>query len=236
MDSDDRRAHLIAFYSIMDALEQNIGGARMLADCTGRLSWPKRGVYFFREPGEERSNSGGGPRIVRVGTHALREGSSTPLWARLSQHKGQISTGGGNHRGSIFRLLVGSSLIRQQAYGHPTWGDKNTAARDIRASELPLEREVSNVLGNMPFLWLAIDDEAGPESLRGYIERNAIALLSNYKKDPLDPASGAWLGRHCDRERVRSAGLWNSNHVEESYDPAFLGRLGQLVAETGGAL
>ena len=26
----------------------------------------------------------------------------------------------------------------------------------------------------MPFLWIAVDDEPGAESLRGYIERNAI--------------------------------------------------------------
>jgi hypothetical protein len=101
--------------------------------------------------------------------------------------------------------------------------------------EHSLECEVSKVIGCMPFLWLAIGDDAGPDSLRGYIERNSIALLSNYKKHPLDPASGAWLGHHCDRERVRSAGLWNSNHVEESYDPAFLADLHRLVSEAGSA-
>jgi hypothetical protein len=151
----------------------------------------------------------------------------------LSQHKGQKSTSGGNHRGSIFRLIVGSSLIRQQGYRYPTWGDKNTASRDARANELPLEREVSRVVGNLPFLWLAIDDEAGPASLRGYIERNAIALLSNYKKHPLDPPSQGWLGHYCDRERVRGAGLWNSDYIDKPYDPAFLDQLDQLVSETG---
>ena len=29
----------------------------------------------------------------------------------------------------------------------------------------------------MPFLWFAIDDAPGPKSLRGYVERNSIALL-----------------------------------------------------------
>jgi hypothetical protein len=55
-------------------------------------------VYFFREAGETRCDSGNGPRIVRVGTHALKAGSSTKLWTRLSQHRGK-SAGGGNHRG-----------------------------------------------------------------------------------------------------------------------------------------
>jgi hypothetical protein len=87
----------------------------------------------------------------------------------------------------------------------------------------------------MPFLWLAVEDAPGPESLRGYIERNAIALLSNYKRPALDPASAAWLGHSCDRERVRASGLWNSNHVEESYDPAFLETLSKLVSDEGAA-
>ena len=235
MANGDRLKHLIEFYSILDALERNIGGARNLANCSGRLAWPRRGVYFFQEAGEERSDSGKGPRVVRVGTHALREGGSALLWTRLSQHKGQARSGGGNHRGSIFRLIVGSSLIRQREHSHPTWGAGNTAAAEVRLSEQKLERDVSAIIGGMPFLWLAIDDDPGPGSLRGYVERNAIALLSNYKKHPLDPACEAWLGHHCFRERVRNAGLWNSNHVDESYDPAFLGRLSQLVSETGSA-
>ena len=47
---------------------------------------------------------------------------------------------------------------------------------------------MSNYIAAMPFLWLDIDDEAGPNSLRGSIEGNAIALLSNYARTPLDPA------------------------------------------------
>jgi hypothetical protein len=74
----------------------------------------------------------------------------------------------------------------------------------------------------MPFLCLPVGDVAGPQSDRGVIERNAIALLSNYGKAVIDPPSPDWLGRHCDRERVRISGLWNNNHVDEAYDPGFL--------------
>lgn len=234
MDTE-RRAHLGRFYSILDKLEHHIGGARTLAACAGRMDWPKRGVYFFRESGEMRADTGNGPRIVRVGTHALKEGSGTKLWTRLSQHKGQLNTGGGNHRGSIFRLIVGTSLIGRDGLKFPTWGDGNTADHDVRGGELALECRVSETIGKMPFLWLAIEDEAGPESLRGYIERNSIALLSNFNKAPLDPPAPNWLGHHCDRERVRKSGLWNQNHVEEAYVPAFLDRLDQLVSQTGRA-
>lgn len=187
---------------------------------------------MFFEHGEVRGDTGSGLRVVRVGTHALRLGSNTTLWNRLSQHRGQLRLGGGNHRGSIFRLIVGTALIAQQDFSFPTWGGGNTATREIRAGEVALERDVSRVIRAMPFLWLAVDDQPGPSSLRGYIERNAIALLSNYEKPPLDPPSPGWLGHHCDRERVRQSGLWNSNHVEEACDPAFLNCLEQLANQT----
>jgi hypothetical protein len=231
--ADQRLANLTRFYSLLDRLETNIGGARSLAQCAGRMDWPKRGVYFFHEAGERRADTGHGPRIVRVGTHALKSGSGTSLWNRLSQHKGQLGSGGGNHRGSIFRLIVGTALIGRDGHACPTWGVGNTAKADVRAGERALECEVSRVIGNMPFLWLTIEDEAGPQSLRGYIERNSIALLSNYGKPPLDPPSQGWLGHHCDRERVRTSGLWNSNHVDESYEPAFLDELERLVSAAG---
>ena len=85
-----------------------------------------------------------------------------------------------------------------------------------------MEREVSAVIGAMPFLWLAVMDEPGPKTLRAYIERNAIALLSNYRKPELDPPSREWLGRWRGQKRVEKSGLWNSNHVDEKYDPRFL--------------
>lgn len=84
--SSDRLNDLVRFYSILDQLEKNIGGARRLPDCRRRMDWPKRGVYFFRESGENRADSGEGPRIVTVGTHALKAGARTALWKRLSQH------------------------------------------------------------------------------------------------------------------------------------------------------
>jgi hypothetical protein len=229
-----RLEHLKEFYRLLGRLELANGGARLLADCTGRQGWPRRGVYFFREQGEERADTGSGPRIVRVGTHALKAGSSTSLWTRLSQHRGQARTGGGNHRGSIFRLIVGTALITRDGHTCESWDDRRSAApKEVRAGELKLEQEVSRTIGAMPFLWLAIDDDPGPDSARGFIERNAIALLSNFGKEPIDPPSPSWLGYHCSRERVRASGLWNNNHVDESYDPAFLTRMEQLVGQSG---
>ena len=130
--------------------------------------------------------------------------------------------------------------MRRDGYKNPTsWGigsDPSTAARRlgveravIRDSEAPLEKEVSNYICKMPFLWLDIGDAPGPDSLRGIIERNSITLLSSYGRKPLDQPTSNWLGNFSDRERARSSGLWNSNHVDDVYDPGFLTNLEQLV-------
>lgn len=193
------------------------------------MHWPQRGVYFFMEDGETRSDTGTGSRIVRVGTHALTSSSRTTLWKRLSQHRGRQSSGGGHHRGSIFRLIIGSALLSLKGTTHPTWGQGNNAPKSIRSDELPLEQEVTAVLGAMSLLCLSVVDPAGPQSLRGYIERNAIALLSNFKRPALDAPNPGWLGHHCDRERVRHSGLWNSNHVDEEYDRDFLSTLERAI-------
>ncbi len=226
-----RLEHLSRFYSLLYALEERIGGVRRLSDCSGRMPWPRRGVYFFRESGEVRAGSGIGPRVVRVGTHALKAGSGTTLWNRLSQHRGTVRSGGGSHRGSIFRLIVGTALIDRDGIHCSTWDNgSGSAPREVMQRELPLEMAVSKVIGEMPLLWLAVEDDLEPNSLRGYIERNAIALLSNYARQPIDPPSRAWLGHRCNREKVRESGLWNSHHVDECYDPAFLDTLADLIS------
>ena len=112
-----RATQLDELYSLLDAIAQRCGGPRTLADCHGRMGWPRRGVYFFFETGEHRENCSS-PRVVRVGTHGLRPSSST-LWGRLSQHRGSAGggfPGGGNHRGSIFRLHVGEALLATGNY------------------------------------------------------------------------------------------------------------------------
>jgi len=238
----DRRADLIRLYEILGYLEQVLGGKRLLADCHGRMGWPDRGVYFFVEPGETRSDTGSGPRVVRVGTHALKTGSDTSLWQRLSQHRGIAATGGGNHRGSVFRCLVGSAIKQRDELIEPlSWNignDPGAAARSlgftrerVLLDERPLEAAVSDHMRRMSVLWLPIDDIAGPQIDRGTIERNAIGLLSNYVRQPIDPPSAGWLGRHCDRKRVQESGLWNNNHVDDGYDARFFDLMERRIKE-----
>lgn len=231
-------------YALFDRLADRVGGAKRLADCTGYADWPDRGVYFFFAPGETRAESGQ-RRLTRVGTHAVSAGSSTALWDRLKQHYGtgdgsSVHPHGGDHRGSVYRRRVGEAFVER--YGlhdrYPDWGTPRVPddrpREAVRDEEYPLERRVSAYLRDQPFLWVDLDDEPGPESDRAYVERNAVALASNYRDDrrPSDPRRSDWLGRHARSAKIRASGLWNVEHVEEAYDPAFLDVLESAVART----
>ena len=235
----NRLTDIDRFYWLLDELSQRIGGTRTLADLKRFRDWPSRGVYFFFEPSEFRSDSGRAPRVVRIGTHALGLGSHSTLRQRLGQHRGSLS-GGGNHRGSIFRLLVGQALLAKGSLAScASWGVKGTAAKastylgidrgQLVSGEAPVEQAVSAYLSSLPFLWVGVDDEPSPDSQRGFIERNVIGLLSNYGHAVIDPPSADWLGRASNRVRVLGSGLWNQQHVDEIYDPTFLGILESMV-------
>ena len=226
--------HLKQFYSLLTTLEGQSAGARRLSNCSGRMPWPTRGVYFFMEPGEIRTDSGTGPRVVRVGTHALGAGMRSTLWNRLYSHRGPMRSGGGNHRGSIFRDLVGRALINRDALDYPDWGKRNrrgSASGEIREHERPLEKAVSKIIGEMQVLGLAVGDEPGPGSRREYIEQHVIALLSNHDREALDPPSDGWLGLNCPNDMVARSGLWNQQDAEKAHDRAFLPVLERLVEE-----
>jgi hypothetical protein len=228
--TDDRKRHVEAFYALLDGLADKACGPWLLRDCTGRDGWPSHGVYFFFEPGEERGS--GRPRVVRVGTHALRGTSRATLWQRLAQHRG-TRAGGGNHRGSIFRHHVGTALIARDENdaGLLTAWSTSSRTQEWTVAESGVEHRVSDYIGRMPFLWLSVPTNADGTSLRGYVERNSIALLSN-AGHPVDLPSRGWLGRHAISSKVRKSGLWNVNHVEETYDPEFLGLMTTLVERT----
>jgi hypothetical protein len=232
----DPRKDLDRFYGLLSQLEGTGQQGMRLGSYTGRSGFPAKGVYFFREPGEFRSSQLDSPRVVRVGTHAVSANSKSTLWGRLKTHLG-TRAGGGNHRGSIFRLHVGAALIAKDGGLVRTWGVGSSAPPTLRASETAQEVEaayeqrVSEHIGAMTVLWVAVPDEPGPGSVRAFIERNAIALLSN-GFSPYDQASKGWLGHYSPRDEIRRSGLWNLNHVDQEYDPGFLDYIEAAIGRT----
>jgi hypothetical protein len=200
----NRREDLDRFYWVISRLRENCQGFRCLKECTRKSGWPARGVYFFFEDHEFRED-GSTLRVVRVGTHAVSANSRTTLWNRLHTHRG-VSSGGGNHRGSIFRKRVGEALLQVGTYASEiaaSWGIDNSASKSIRLAEIPLECDVSTVIGAMPLLWIDVADAPGVGSDRAYLERNSIALLSNFETEPIDKSSEGWLGLQSPQETIR---------------------------------
>lgn len=227
----DRIKHLNHFYDILTELQSKTG-TRILATCNIRMEWPQQGVYFFFQPGELREN-GKQMRVVRVGVSKYSESPQSPLWDRLREHRGTISgkfSGGGDHRISNFRYHVGSALINRDNLVYPSWEDIDTYNTSIRQEEHPLEIKVSDIISNMPFLWIPTDRSTRPDQLNQFIKRNVVALLSNYSAQiALDAPSPAWLGHYCPNDAIRLSGLWNHRSVDVTCNPRFLNYLGKLV-------
>ena len=228
LDHAGRLADLIRFHEILAELSSVIGGLRTLDQCDGGMM-PKRGVYFFMERGEYRTDTGHGLRVVHVGSHAGLAGTESGLWERLEQHRGSRENGGGDHRKSELRLLLGDALQNLHGVSVPTWGKNEHVGREVREREQPLERLVSITIRRMPLLWVEVPDDGGSDDLHAHVERNAIALLSNCRQPVIDPPSPAWPGLHSGNEMVRESGLWHRDHVNSDWDPAFLDVMAGLV-------
>ena len=218
-----RRGDLRRFYALMRRLER-IDRRHELGELRER-DCPEQGVYFFFEPGEARSGSGSGDRIVRVGSHALAQDQDATLWSRLRKHRGAVEQQA-QQRGSVFRNRVGNAICRR----NPRLGPENWPHDSHRGDILRIERLIDRHMRPMTVLLLPV----GRRAHRDYIERNATALLSEYQKDDsIDRPSRAWLGRRCDREKVRESGLWQSDHVDACHDPEFLDLLERYVERAG---
>jgi len=161
-------------------------------------------------------------------TRVVRVGSTKRFRGRLSDHRGTVKSGGGNHSGSVFRHHVGSALLRR----NPELGDlqqwlddDSSKSPEVRKAELKTERAVSAHIRSMPFLWINTSDESDSKGTHPCIKPNAIALLSRISpsgKNQIDQPSENWLGHDCVNPAVPSSWLWNVRHTTDTYDPAFL--------------
>ena len=214
------------FYAALKLLI-GLRGMATLQEVIARRNLPARGVYFFFDERERRGASDG-LRVIRVGTHALKRGARSTLRGRLRQHLG-ARAGHGNHRGSVFRLHVGAALLARDGAPLPSWGVGSSAPTEVRTAERAHEQLVSRYIGDLHVVTLDIGDAPGPHSLRGYVERNVIALLATAGR-AVDPPSEEWLGHDAQRAAVRESGLWNVNHVDGGVDEGFLERFEAIVA------
>jgi hypothetical protein len=114
---------------------------------------------------------------------------------------------------------VGSALLQT---GHwpaevaESWGQKKVSPLQ-RVAEYLLEKAVSGHIATMPLLWLEVPDREQRRSIRA----NSIALLSQ-RTGGIHRATPGWLGLCAKNEKVATSGLWNSDHVDDLYDPSFL--------------
>jgi hypothetical protein len=150
---------------------------------------------------------------------------------RLRQHRG-LPGRGGDHRGSIFRLHVGAAILKLTGVDLPSWGTGLDRGTGVPEAEVEHERRVSRYLVELHVVTLGIADEPRPDSLRGYVERNAIALLAKAGGE-VDPPSRNELGGSARTEAVVTSGLWNVNRVVESVDARFIDQFEALVRSSG---
>lgn len=218
--------YLDRFYNLLNELKGKVGGYRQLGDCRGEMDWPERGVYFFFETGEMRSSNPSSPRVVHVGANAVTATKTTStLWDRLKQHNG------GNHRSSIFRLLIGDAIRQHNRKPAPTsQGIGIPATKITREFKRSHEKLVSNYLAEVTFLYVSVPDVPGQQrNPRVELKRNAVALLSGYRERSPDNPSPEWLGRYSTREEVCLSGLWNNKHIGEDYNSDFLDDFEKLI-------
>ncbi len=229
----NRRKAVREFYLFLERLLLLQGQLTLPQTVAGAI--PPKGVYFFFDPAERTAFSDKLPRLVRIGTHAVSIGSKATLRNRLRTHLG-TREGTGNHRGSVFRLHVGQSLIardgRQREF--PNWGVGQSADRATIAQEEPLEREVSAYISRLLVLFIPIDDDAGKASMRAVLEHHLIALMTE-ERSYLETASENWLGKWSSRPEIVSSGLWNVRSVGEHTDLKIVELANRLLDKSSSA-
>lgn len=197
-------------------LEDKIGGS-WRCFCVGELAPP--GVYFYFDPKEPRSDTGKGNRVVYVGETGC-------IGRRLCEHWW------GSRQNSQYQQVVGEAIIKSRNLDIPSWGSKKELAtrkkaalflgipkQEINSKEYSIDVEVSEYIQSMSVLYVSVNDL----KKRRMIERNAIALLSNYcpNIDQLDRHSRGWVGCHSGREKLCNSGLW-CEMKKKQCDPVFL--------------
>ena len=129
----------------------------------------------------------------------------------------------------MFRQVVGEAIVKLRKLNIPSWdpgkdvATRNKAAQflgtpisEINSKENPVEKEVSQYVHSMSVLPVRVNND----DHRDKIERNSIAMLSNYlSTEQLDKFSIGWVGCHSSRAKICNSGLWSVTRKKdyESY-------------------
>lgn len=240
-----RHKTLQSFYSELGTLAEQTGGPFYLNDCDGHQNWPTRGIYVFFSPDTDPAID---PvqewHISRIGTVGDSAGSSSSLWERLRQHRGNVSgkygEGGGNHRGSIMRKHIGRAIIENEGLhdAHPHWGTAHRNLPDdidtesLREQEHSLEQRVSDYIRSLPFVVIDIPGEPGPDCDRVRIEKNLIALVSHARRTRPRLMRDGWIGHASPKPEIHKTGLWNIHHVSAMFTNSIVGELEPYIKQT----
>ena len=128
----------------------------------------------------------------------------------------------------LCRRLAG--LVNDREYEYPRARGEPHRGAGHWSEPVPLT--LSRRIRGMSVVCLPVEDARGPDSLRAFIARNVIALLSGFAEAASDPPSANWLGRHSPRERIRGSGLWNDGDMDAEVDSKFLEVFGDPVLDT----
>jgi len=239
-----RPTPLQELYREFENLSEKTGGPYYLDNYSSDWNWPTRGIYIFFTPD---TNIEADPHsewtVARIGTVGVANGSSNTLMNRMRQHRGNKKgkyAGGGNHRGSIFRLHVGNAIIHKNDLHneYPHWGKSNSNVPDdistteIREQEHPLEERVSEYIRSLPFLILNVPGEPGPKSDRARIEKQLLSTFGFYHRTKDYLRDDRWLGTFSPKPEVYKTGLWNINHVDGFCSPSVLHDVQQYLEQT----
>ena len=134
-------------------------------------------------------------------------------------------------------MHIGNSILTKDSKKneYKSWGVGQSGTKEQKEKEKPIEELVSEYISKMSILWLEINDDAGPDSDRAYIEKNSIGLLT-FAVPAIESPSREWKGNYSVKECIRRSGLWNINHVGSGYDPGFLSVFETYVLATIGKI
>jgi hypothetical protein len=225
MDQQELFKQATKLYILVEQLKTILGGPFSLSDPTLSEKCPKQGVYFLFEPTEFLRTNPPLNRIVHIGTQGTTVHTQKTLWSKISQHRGMLETGAGNHRMSSVRMHIGMALIKKNGYSVPTWIDRDKSiALEVREAESFLEKEVSAYIQNMSVIWLPLEDTPNRPltTERIFMETNFLSLLCNYDFIDYHPPSEDWLGIHCLKNRVAGTGVWSPVYAEILFIPETL--------------